>query len=252
MSKEDFKENVEELNKYGIIRIVTDFYMEPRRRGSNFFVKSPISHDKTWSCCLYPSSNRFCDFAGGNRSGDIIGFISYIRGLNNWESMRLLCDHYGISGIDERNREERRRMIEKQRQEERRKAKRQQDFHNALFALVGDLKAQMIKYRAALEKGEVEPFSDLWTYVLNELQRISYRLDILCCADMTTYRRMKPNPELGLPSDRPAWLLDCLGILEESGAFHATESEIAEIKEQYRFEMCERKPGVDRRCNIAW
>nr|WP_296833376.1 CHC2 zinc finger domain-containing protein [uncultured Marvinbryantia sp.] len=252
MAKEDFREKIEKLNEHGIVKICADFYIKPKQRGSNFFVKSPVSADKTWSCCLYPSNNRFYDFAGG-QGGDIVGFISYVQGLNNWESLELLSDFYGISGTSERSREERRRMIQKQQQEERRRTERQQGFHNALFAFVDDLKAQLIKYRTALEKGKLEPFSDLWAYILKEAQRTEYKLDILTAADMGTYRRLKPNPDLGLSSDRPMWLLDVLDIMEESGVFHATQEEITEIQAQYRFEMCGRKPGAaDRRCGVEW
>ena len=97
MSKEDFEMRIEELGRIGILRIATDHYMEPRRRGSNFFVKSPISSDRTWSCCLYPSNNRFCDFAGGNKSGDIIGFYAHIKNCNQWQALQILSAYYGLS-----------------------------------------------------------------------------------------------------------------------------------------------------------
>ena len=73
----------------GIVRVVSDFYQTPRKKGSVFFVKSPATHDKTASLALYPSSNRFCDFANGNHSGDIIGFISYVKGVNNWDNIKI-------------------------------------------------------------------------------------------------------------------------------------------------------------------
>lgn len=242
---------IEELNRIGIIRITADHYMEPRRRGSNFFVKSPISTDKTWSCCLYPSNNRFCDFAGGNKSGDAIGLISYVRGLNNWEALKLLCDYYAISDTGEQDREERRRAIQLQQAEERKRAARKQEFYKALFDEIDRLKDWLNKYRLVLEKGKIEPFSDLWIYTLEQIQRLEYALDILTCADMATYRRMKSNPDLGLSSDRPAWLLDCLAILAEVGVFEATEGEIKEVTAQRNFELC-RMPGRDRRCKVEW
>lgn len=102
-----------------------------------------------------------------------------------------------------------------------------------------------------LEKSKIEPFSDLWAYILNELQRTSYKLDILTGADQHTYRRMKPNVESGLPSDRPEWLLDTLDILKETGYFIVTAAELSEIKAQRDFEL-KRKPGADRRCCVTW
>ncbi len=247
MAREDFKEKKEELNRIGIMRVAADFYQTADNKG---FVKSPATPDKTRSLKLYSSTNTFYDYAG-HRGGDCIAFIAYVKGLNNWESMRLLSEFYGLSGTDERSREERRRMIQKQEQEERERAKRQQDFHNALFALISDLKAQEDKYKAVLNKAEIEPFSDLWAYILNELQIVSYKLDILTGADQHTYRRMKPNVELGLSSDRPEWLLDTLDILKETGYFTATAAELSEIKAQRDFEL-KRTPGADRRCCVTW
>lgn len=98
MSRLDFEKGIEELNRIGIIRITTDHYMEPRRRGSNFFVKSPISTDRTASLALYPSSNRFCDFAGGNKSGDVVGLYAYIKNCNQWQALQELSAYYGLSG----------------------------------------------------------------------------------------------------------------------------------------------------------
>ena len=251
MSKEDFEMRIEELGRIGILRIATDHYMEPRRRGSNFFVKSPISSDRTWSCCLYPSNNRFCDFAGGNKSGDIIGFYAHIKNCNQWQALQILSAYYGLSSDRQRGKEEARKRIQRQQAEERKKAARKQAFHNALFGEIDRLKDWLNKYRLILEKGELEPFSDLWAYVMNEIQGAEYKLDILTAADMDEYRRMKSNPAQGLPSDRPQWILDCLAILAEVGVFEATEEEIKEITAQRDFEL-RRAPGRDRRCCVEW
>lgn len=248
--RNDFEKVIRELNvrNIGIEVVSSDFYQVPDNRG---FVKSPATPDKTRSLKLYSASNTFCDFANGRQGGDIISFIAYVKGLNNWESMKLLSEFYSLSGTDERSREERRRMIQKQEQEKRKRGERQRAFHNALFALISDLKAQEYNYRLVLEKSKIEPFSDLWAYILNELQRTSYKLDILTGADQHTYRRMKPNVESGLPSDRPEWLLDTLDILKETGYFIVTAAELSEIKAQRDFEL-KRKPGADRRCCVTW
>ncbi len=163
MARKDFREEKEELNGIGIMKVPADFYQMPDSKG---FVTSLATPDKARSLKLYSASNTFCDFTNGRQGGDIINFISYIRGINNWESM-------------------------------------------------------------------------------------TYRLDILCCADMATYRRMKPNVELGLSSDCPEWLLDTLAILAEAGAFKATAAKLSEIKAQRGVEL-KRKPGADRRCANAW
>lgn len=250
MSKEDFRLKILELNKIGIIRISTNHYMEPRRRGSIFFVKSPVSADKTESLAIFPSSNRFCDFANGNKSGDIVGFYAYLKNCNQWQALKELSDYYGLEG-EQPDKEKTRRRIQQQQVEERKRAARKQAFHNALFGEIDRLKDKLREYRLVLENGKIEPFSDLWAYVMNEIQGAEYRLDILTAADMATYRRMKPNSDLGLSSDRPAWLLDCPAILSEIGAFEATEEEIEEITAQRDYELC-RVPGRDRRCEVEW
>lgn len=194
MSKEDFRTKILELNRIGIIRIVTDFYMEP---DSRLFVKSPKTADKTRSLKLYPNTGRFYDFATST-GGDIVGLIAYLQGCNQWQALQTLSAYYGLSSDRQQDKEEARKRIQRQQEEERKRAARKQAFHNALFGEISRLKDKLGKYRLVLEKGKIEPFSDLWAYVMNEIQGAEYRLDILTAADMATYRRMKPNLDLGL------------------------------------------------------
>lgn len=91
----------------------------------------------------------------------------------------------------------------------------------------------------------------MWAFCIDELQKIDYKLDVLCAADCKAYARMKSNADLGLSSDRFQWLLDVLEVLKECGAFTATEEELKEIKAQSVFEV-QRKPGVERRCAVEW
>lgn len=249
--KSDFTLAKEELQRIGIKRVAADFYAEPKRKGSVYFVKSPATHDRTASLAIYPNSNRFCDFANGNHSGDIIGFISYVKGVNNWQALQTLKDFYGLADSREQDRQEAQRRIELQKQEERRKEKRKQAFYAALSGEIDRLKRWEHIYRTSIEKAVFEPFSDTWAYCVNELQKTEYRLDILCAADCREYPRMKAYHEY-LPSDRYQWLLDCLAVLAEGGAFTATEKELGEIKAQAVFEV-QRKPGAAvRRCGVDW
>ena len=133
--KEDFvtvKQNIP-----GICKVSTDFYLLPKRRGVNFFVKSPATSDKTWSLCLYPNSNRFCDFANGNFSGDCISFVAYVRDCSNWEALKMLENFYGLSSGNERDRKEIQRRIQLQRQQERKEAERKTAFKTALSEVAG-------------------------------------------------------------------------------------------------------------------
>lgn len=246
--KEDFQTIKEQLP--GIIKIASDFYQQPKKRGVYYFVKSPISHDKTWSLCLYPASNTFCDFAGGNRCGDSVSLISYIRGVDNWRALKILRDFYGLTDSKEQDRQEARRKIQRQRQQEQEKRQRKRDFKTALSARIDDLKRWEDIYTTALEKRLYKPYGDMWCYIMHELQRTEYRLDILCGTNQSEYRFMKYSSDR-VPSDRPQWLLDALPILTECGAFQPTREEIREITAQRNFELT-RKPGGERRCSIEW
>lgn len=248
--KSDFKIAKEELRKIGIVRVSKDFYTEPKRKGTVFFVRSPAGTDRTASLALFPNSNRFTDFSNANYSGDIIGFISYIKGVNNWQALKELQAYYGLTDAREQEKEEARRRIQLQQEQERKKAERRQAFYRALWAQIDDLKRWEGIYRTSIEKAVFEPFSDTWAYCVDELQKTEYRLDILCAADCREYMRLKPYHE-NLSSDRYKWLLDVLAVLAECGAFTATEEELREIKAQAVFEV-QRKPGAERRCGIEW
>lgn len=248
--KEDFTHAKEELQRIGIKRVAADFYAEPKRKGSVFFVKSPATTDKHESLALYPGSNRFVDFANGGHSGDVVGFVSYIRGCNNWQALKELQSYYGLADARKRDRQEIRRKIQRQRQQEQEKRQRQQAFKTALFGRTDDLQRWANIYRLALKNRLYEPFSDMWCYIMDELQQTQYKLDILCSSNQSEYRFMKYSDRL--PSDYPQWLLDSLAILEECGAFQPTREEVKEITAQRNYELTRKPGGAVRRCEIEW
>lgn len=248
MAKEDFKEKIEELNRIGIVRVCTDFHHAPN---SHLFVKSLATNDKNWSIKLYPATNTFCDYANGNKGGDIIRFIAYIQNINNWQALKLLQEYYGLSDDQEKNKEEVKKRIQQQQEEQKRTQERHQAFYTALFGCIDDLKKQEQNYKDILENKEIQPFSDVWCYAMEQLQSLGYRLNILCSIPSNEYRRMKPDATRGISSDRLAWLIDVLSILEADGIFKATEDEIREIQAQKDFES-NRKPGKNRICSILW
>lgn len=249
--KSDFTLAKEELRRIGIIRVVSDFYSTPKRKGSCYFVKSPKTTDKTASLAVYPSTNRYVDYANGNCSGDAIGFVAYIRGCNQWQALNELRDFYGLTNAREQDAQEIRRRIKLQEEQERRRREREQEFCKAFWAHIDDLKCLENIYASAIEKGLYEPLSDLQSYCINELQKVRYKLEILCGIDCESYRRMKSNAEKGLSDDSLQWLLDCLSIMAEGGIFVPTNKELEEIRRQRDFELT-RKPGIDRVCSIKW
>lgn len=123
-----------------------------------------------------------------------------------------------------------------QQEQERRKEERGQEFRAALLEHRDDLRHREDFYRTIIENRLYEPFSDAWAYCVDELQKTEYRLDILCAADCEAYPRMKAYHG-DFPTDFFQWLLDCLAVLQEDGAFQAAEEEIKEIKAKANFEV---------------
>lgn len=248
--KQNFLTMKEKLDQFGILRISTDFYLAPKRRGVNFFVKSPVSNDKHWSLCLYPSTNTYCDFAGGSKGGDIISFISYIKGINNWEALKELQAFYGLKDASGQDRQEVKRRIRLQQEKERKRKERKLGFRTALFDEIDRLKRWDEVYTVAIEKRLFEPYTDLWAFCLNEKQITEHKLDILTGSECA-YRRLKPYHE-NISSDRFQWLLDVLDILQKQGEFQATETELSELKAQADFELTRKLGWETRRCGVEW
>ncbi len=248
MSRENFIEAKFYLDRIGILRVAQDSYMTPKKLGTNYVVKSPASEDKHWSCILRPQTNSFVDFSNAGYGGDIIRFVSYVKGCNNWQSLQLLRDFYELPIGEKGTREDIRRKIQLQKQEEERKEARRQEFFSALLSCIYDLKKQENKLKSVLDSLELS--GDDWITIRSWLSEVTWKLDTLCVASCR-YRRLKSNAFLGLPSDRPRWLLDVLDILKEEGAFEATDEELKEIQMQAEFET-QREPGRDRRCRVGW
>lgn len=247
--KSDFANAKEELRRIGIRRVCSDFYAEPRRRGSAYFVKSPATRDRTASLALFTDTDRYCDFANGGHNGDIIGFVAYVRGCSQWDALKELKSHYGLADAGEKAGGTSHRIRIRQR-EEQEKEHRRKAFRAALLGETERLKSWLDICELALEKPLFEPFSELWAYCVNEIRKTEYRLDILTGADCKSYPRLKPYHG-ELPSDRYQWILDCLDVLHEGGAFAATEAEITELTAQRDFELA-RKPGQRRKCGVEW
>ena len=73
---------------------------------------------------------------------------------------------------------------------------------------IDNLKRQEHLYRSALQNPQIEPYSDLWTDIINSLQPITYKLDVLLAVDTTEYANIKPGT-----ADRRKWESDVNDIL---------------------------------------
>ncbi len=146
---------------------------EPNRAG---FIKSPFQDERTASCKLYERS--FYDFSTST-GGDLIRFTAAVLGLNNWQAVRYLVEAfslpYSVSGSKD-NREQ----IKKREQERKRQQEKEQRFKAAWLQEVDRLKKWECIFTLAIEKQVFPPMSDLWAYSMKEMQKVSYRLDVLC------------------------------------------------------------------------
>ena len=226
-------------------QVAAHFGYEPNRAG---FIHSPFNQEKTPSCRLY--KNSFFDFSS-NTGGDLIAFSAAILGVNNWKAVQYLIQAFSLP-ISLSGPANHREEIERRQREQQRQRERQREFKAALLEEIDGLKRWEQTYRRAIDLEVYPPVSEMRRYVISELQKVTYKLDILCGSNMAVYRRMKPDVKNGISSDRPQWLLDVLAVLEEDEAFLATQSELEEIKAQRDFELLERQPGKDRVCNIEW
>lgn len=156
-----------------MVDVARHFGYAPNRAG---FIKSPFKEERTASCKLYPHS--FYDFSS-NTGGDIVRFASAILGLNNWEACRYLIEAFSLpfslSGSADNREQIRHREQERQRQQEK-----ERRFKEAWRAEVDELKVWENIYQRAIEEKIFPPLSDLQAFTVRELQKVSYRLDVLC------------------------------------------------------------------------
>lgn len=153
--------------------VARHFGYAPNRAG---FIKSPFKEERTPSCKLYPRS--FYDFSS-NVGGDSIRFASAVLGLNNWESCRYLIEAFSLpfslSGSADNREQIQQRQRERQKQQEK-----ERRFKEAWRAEVDRLKTWENIYQRAIEEKIFPPLSDLQAFTVGELQKVSYKLDVLC------------------------------------------------------------------------
>lgn len=140
------------------------------------FILSPFGNEKTPSCKLY--RNSYYDFSTA-AGGDLIQFTAAILGLNNWEACRYLIEAFSlpfslIGHIDNRE------QIQQRQRERQRQQEKEQRFKEAWRAEVDRLKQWEAIYQTAIEKKIFPPYSELQAFMVEELQKTSYCMDILC------------------------------------------------------------------------
>lgn len=140
------------------------------------FILSPFHVEKTPSCKLY--QNSYYDFATGD-GGDLIQFTAAETGANNWQACKYLIEAFNLpfslsGGID--NREE----IERRKREREWQREKEERFMTALYTEIDRLKMWQDIYTRLIEAKIYSPLSEEQAFIVLELQKASYKLDVLC------------------------------------------------------------------------
>ena len=136
--------------------------------------------ERTPSIKIYPETNSFFDF-GRNTGGDCIRLWSHVKGCDNWSAMNEIAVLYGVP--TDLNETDRKNIVAKiKRQEKAQKERKQDEKHRQKqwVIQVDRLKAQEELCNNLLESTHIQPFSDVWCWLINLKQIVSYRLDCLC------------------------------------------------------------------------
>lgn len=238
--KKDFKQIREKVE----ILDVAHYLMKQGKRPTLFYYPD----ERTASIKIYSNIQSFYDF-GRAIGGDCIKLYSHVKKCNSWIAIQELRKLYNVE--KEPDKEGVREKIQQREAELKKQQQREQEFKVAWRKEVEFLKWWEEICKKTLEEKRFPPFSESQASLVAELQKVSYKLDVLCAVNQKDYQRLKPEAQRGFSSDRPQWLLDILLILKEDGLFAATQEELEEIQVQWDFER-NRTPGVDRKFRITW
>ncbi len=140
------------------------------------FILSPFGNEKTPSCKLY--RNSYYDFSSA-AGGDLIQFTAAVTSSNNWQACQYLVEAfslpYSLSGHTDNREEIRRRQEERQRERGK-----EENFKMARLSEIEHLRKWELLYIRVIEEKLFSPLSEMQAFVVAELQKTSYKLDILC------------------------------------------------------------------------
>ena len=136
--------------------------------------------EKTASLRIYPQTQSFFDFGRGI-GGDSIRLWSHIKGCDNWSAMNEIAALYGISAaLNETDKENIVAKIKRQEKAQKEREQAEKRKWKQWIMQVDRLKAQEELYNNLLESSHIQPLSDIWCWLINLKQIVSYRLDVLC------------------------------------------------------------------------
>ena len=136
--------------------------------------------ERTASIKIYPDTQSFFDF-GRNIGGDSIRMWSHVKGCDNWTALQELSAVYGVStDLNTADRKSIAERIEAQKAAQKEREQDEKRRQKQWVMQVDRLKAQEELCNNLLESPYIQPFSDVWCWLINLKQIVSYRLDCLC------------------------------------------------------------------------
>ena len=109
----------------------------------------------------------------------MIQFTAAVTSSNNWQACQYLVEAfslpYSLSGHTDNREEIRRRQEERQRERGK-----EENFKMARLSEIEHLRKWELLYIRVIEEKLFSPLSEMQAFVVAELQKTSYKLDILC------------------------------------------------------------------------
>ncbi len=152
---------------------IAQHLLKPGKNPNLFF----YPNEKEPSIKIYPETNSFFDF-GRHSGGDCIRLWSHICQVSDMEAAKAIAS---ICGIDLGTSDKITAAEIKHRQKAKLDTDRAQNQTWRRWRQeVDSLKAREQFYENLLDSPHVSPFSWPWVWCKNDLQKVRYRLDILC------------------------------------------------------------------------
>lgn len=160
---------------YSMRDVAARYGIAPSRSG---FIQCPFHKgDREASCKLY-EHDFHCFGCGAN--GDIFTFVQMMEHCDFKTAFYSLGGEYKDRGYSAKLIRHRAEIAKKERE---RQQEKEQKSRKLILEEVEKLKIWERVYRDAIDRKALNPLSDAWAFALNELQKISHRLNMLCAGE---------------------------------------------------------------------
>lgn len=136
--------------------------------------------ERTPSIKIYKETGSFFDF-GRAKGGDAVALWAHVRNCDNWTALQELSAVFGVpTALNETDKENIVAKIKRQEKAQKEREQAEKRKWKQWIMQVDRLKAQEELYNNLLESSHIQPLSDIWCWLINLKQIVSYRLDVLC------------------------------------------------------------------------